>query len=62
MAKACETCTGKGRWQVKETYSDGDEVLVWYECNDCGGTGVDQDPEEGDNYDIGGSSYADDAD
>lgn len=62
MNKPCATCKGKGRWQVKETYSDGDEVLVWYDCNDCQGTGIDQDPEEGDPFDIGGSSYVGDDD
>jgi DnaJ-class molecular chaperone len=54
----CKTCKGRGRFQVKETYSDGDEVLQWYECNDCEGTGVDQEASTGDDFDIGGSSYA----
>lgn len=59
MARRCSTCKGKGRWQVKETYGDGDECLVWYDCNSCGGSGVEQDPEQGDAFDIGGDSYAD---
>lgn len=60
MSKRCPTCQGRGRWQVLEKYSDGDEMLVWYECNDCHGTGVEQDAESGDDFDIGGSSFADD--
>lgn len=28
-------------------------------CESCAGTGVDQDPEAGADYDIGGDSYAD---
>ncbi len=36
----CPTCKGKGRWQVREKYSDGETALVWYECGDCHGTGV----------------------
>lgn len=59
MAKACKHCKGRGTYQVRETYSDGDEALIWYECNYCHGTGVDQDPEQGEPYDIGGDSYDD---
>lgn len=53
MSKACKTCKGKGRFQVREKFSDGDEILTWYECNDCKGTGQDQDPESADDYDLG---------
>lgn len=60
--KLCKFCTGRGTYQVKETYSDGVTALIWYECNHCHGTGVDQDPEAGDNFDIGGDSYDDDDD
>lgn len=60
MSKSCKDCKGKGRWQVKETYGDGDSCLVWYECGGCLGTGVEQDPEDGDAFDIGGSSFAED--
>lgn len=60
MAKACKTCKGRGRWQVLEKYSDGDSCLVWYDCNDCNGSGVSQDPNEGEPFDIGGGSYEDD--
>lgn len=60
MSKICKTCKGRGKFQVRETFSDGDEILTWYECNDCKGTGVEQDPEAGDNFDIGGDSDADD--
>lgn len=54
MSKKCKSCKGRGRWQVQEKYSDGDTALVWYECNDCGGTGVSQDPEDGDDFNISG--------
>lgn len=59
MGKACKTCKGRGRWQERDPLSVFDEGLSWYECNDCKGSGIEQDPEEGDDYDIGGDSYAD---
>ncbi len=59
-SKTCPTCKGKGRWQVKETYGDGDTALVWYECGNCHGTGRNQDPMAGDDFDIGGSSLDED--
>lgn len=55
----CKTCKGRGRFQVKETYSDGDEVLTWYECGDCQGTGLVQD-EGGEDFDLPGGSDDDD--
>lgn len=60
MAKKCKTCSGRGRWQDREHSADGTAQYQWYECNDCKGTGVDQDPEAGDDFDIGGDSYAED--
>jgi len=61
MTAKCKTCNGRGRWQeVERTTDEGQtEYMQWHECNGCKGTGVDQDPEAGDNYDIGGDSYAD---
>lgn len=62
MSKACRTCKGRGRWievLVGQAHF-GQITHVWHECNDCKGTGVEQDPEAGDNFDIGGNSYADD--
>ena len=59
MSQICRTCNGRGRWQEKAD-EVGDNPLmeyVWRECNDCKGTGIDQDPEAGDDYDIGGDSY-----
>lgn len=58
----CKYCKGKGTYIVKETYGDGDEALIAHECNHCHGTGREQDPSQGDEFDIGGSSYADDDD
>lgn len=52
----CEHCKGKGIYAVEEKYSDGDSAIMWYECNYCHGTGQDPDPEEGEDFDIGGSS------
>lgn len=64
MSKKCPECKGKGRWQVKETYSDGDELLTWYECGTCNGKGAvpDDDDEQApeNTFDIGGSSYDED--
>lgn len=56
----CKECQGKGKWQVRETYSDGDSMLTWYECGSCLGTGIEQDAEAGEDFDIGGDSYAND--
>lgn len=56
MSKACKTCRGRGRWQENAEYEDGEVQLVWRFCNDCIGTGVDQDPELADDFDIGGSN------
>lgn len=61
----CHSCKGRGRWQeVIESVpnKDGDRIAeIFYRwCNDCLGTGIEQDPEAGDDYDIGGDSYADD--
>lgn len=59
MSKACKTCKGRGRWQEKVELADGSTELNWQYCEDCNGSGVDQDPELGDAYDIDGDSYAD---
>lgn len=59
MSKACPTCGGRGRWQERDVDTSG-EALIWHECNDCNGTGLRQDGEAGDDFDIGGDSYADD--
>lgn len=58
MAKKCKTCSGRGRWQEQEIIDDMVE-LIWRMCNDCAGTGVDQDAEAGDDFDIEGSSLDD---
>lgn len=66
MSKACKDCEGRGRWQQVENHmvigAIGtpimDTHLVWHDCNSCEGTGVSQDPNDGEDYDIGGSSYA----
>lgn len=58
MSKACKECKGKGRW-AEEVGTIDEAEIVWNECNYCKGTGVEQDPEAGDDYDIGGDSYAD---
>lgn len=69
MTKLCRTCDGRGRWResVSSTiavlpddyiYED-DFEIVWHECNDCKGTGIDLDPETSNDYDIGGDSYVD---
>lgn len=50
--KQCPTCKGKGKFQVKEKYSDGDETITWYECGDCQGMGKLPDPAEADNFNI----------
>lgn len=60
MAKLCEDCKGRGRW-VNKTYIKDEIIETWFDCNTCHGTGKDQDPEDGDDFDIGGDSYAEDA-
>lgn len=60
MAKPCKYCKGKGRYAVRETYSDGDEAIMWYECNHCHGTGESQEAEDGDDFDFGGGDDDDD--
>ena len=55
----CKECDGRGRW-VESTPTTGMTEQVWYECGTCKGTGVNQDPEAGDDYDIDGDSYEDD--
>lgn len=62
MAKRCKDCKGRGRWQeVEQTLDDGEtEIMQWYHCDTCRGTGASQDPDDGDDYDIGGDSYAKD--
>lgn len=54
-AGPCKICKGRGRYQVKETYGDGDTLLTWYDCGTCKGTGTEPNPEGGDPYDIAGS-------
>lgn len=57
MAKACKTCGGRGSWQETEYDKSADTTTyVWKTCGDCRGTGVDQDPEESESFDIGGGS------
>lgn len=60
MDQKCKTCAGRGRWQENHEDKDGEVYLVWKHCNDCAGTGVSQDPEDGDDFDIDGGSYAED--
>lgn len=58
--KKCPDCNGRGRWQEtdRQIYSDGSVSYVefWNECNTCHGTGRSQDPEDGQDWDIGGDS------
>lgn len=58
--KKCKYCKGRGIYIVRETYGDGDQIDTAKECNHCHGTGRDQDPDEGPDFDIGGDSYDDD--
>ena len=55
----CSVCRGRGRWQESTHSKDGTVEFVWRECLACNMTGLDQDPEQGEDFDIGGSSYAD---
>ena len=50
-----EAATGRGRWQVREAYSDGDTALVWYECGTCKGRGyiTDEENDPDDVFSIG---------
>lgn len=59
--RKCKDCKGRGRYTVKETYSDGDTALVPYECGTCEGTGMIQDDSTTD-FDIGGNTFNDDDD
>lgn len=59
MSRRCSDCRGKGRWLEQIVRADGSTEHTWYECGTCSGSGEEQDPEDGDNFDIGGSSYAD---
>jgi DnaJ-class molecular chaperone len=54
MSKVCKACKGRGTYQVKETYSDGDEALLWYECNDCAGTGESQEVNDDEPFNFNG--------
>ncbi len=60
MAKICTVCQGRGRWQETTHAKDGHIEFVWHECGACNMTGIKQEPEDGEDWDIGGSSYADD--
>jgi DnaJ-class molecular chaperone len=63
MAKQCEYCHGKGTYIVKETFSDGDEILTAMTCNHCHGTGKTPEPQDGKgDFDIAGSSMLEDDD
>lgn len=55
MASKCPVCEGRGLWQQRDMFSVFDNTIVWHYCNTCHGTGVNQDPEEIDDFDIGGS-------
>lgn len=59
MSKPCGACKGKGHWEESRTYNlHGAEMqeTVVITCGNCKGTGRSQAPEDGDDYDIGGSS------
>lgn len=58
MSKRCDDCNGRGRWQEEITLADDSVELNWMYCDSCMGTGIEQDPESGDDFDIGGDSYA----
>lgn len=63
MAKACKTCKGRGRWQERVVIGHEPKIvadeIIWYECNDCHGSGIEQDPEESPPFDVAGDSYTD---
>lgn len=61
MNKPCKDCNGRGSWQ-EHVENASEEELVWRFCNTCYGTGISQDPEDGDDFDFGGSSYVNDDD
>lgn len=60
--KPCKDCKGKGHIIVKETYGDGDECLVPYECTTCHGTGLKPDTDGSGDFDIDGAMGGDDDD
>lgn len=55
----CKKCQGRGVWREVTHNKDGIVEFVWRECTACNMTGLNQDADEGDDFDIGGSSYAD---
>lgn len=55
--KKCRDCEGRGRWQISTLLADGTYEYTWHYCESCQGVGVSQDPEDGDDFDIGGSSF-----
>ncbi len=60
IGNACKDCKGRGRWaEIEESISTGESHRQWRYCQTCNGSGIEQDPESGDDYDIGGDSYAD---
>jgi DnaJ-class molecular chaperone len=58
MSMRCPECQGRGDWS--EMVETANEVnAVWHHCEACHGTGVSQDADDGDDFDISGDSYAD---
>ena len=58
----CELCKGKGIVIVEQRFSDGDIVRETRTCHKCMGSGLKHDEQEGDDFDIGGSSYTEEDD
>ena len=56
----CDLCKGHGTILVRERYNDGDETIEARTCHKCLGSGQKHDEQEGDDFDIAGSSYEED--
>lgn len=61
MSRKCPTCKGKGRW-AETVFNASERITTWHYCEDCAGTGISKDPEDGEDWDIGGSSLEPDTD
>lgn len=57
--KKCDACKGRGRWSERTEDEDGSVHIESKYCFTCNGTGISQDVEDGQDWDIGGDSYAD---
>ena len=50
--KSCMECKGRGHWSTLEEQVDGETELMHYFCFDCDGTGLSQDNEDADPFDV----------